>query len=286
MTGEIAAQAAGSWAEGRLAGRGSLQVRNLELTRGDIALQGLNLDLALDSLWPPRSPPGQRLTIRKLESAVPVESIEARFRLLPGAPVKAEIADLGFTTTGSQARVRQLLVDPAADRHSLRLELASLDLQALLGEIDIEGLSGSGRLSGALPVALADHGVVINNGTLESLGPGVLSYRRDANAPALPADLAQEEEDVVALFQDPVELTMRALENFHYDRLAIAVGKKADGEASLKIQLEGKNPDLLDGYPFNLNISLNGNVNPVLEALSRGIDLTQELVSRSWRLQP
>ena len=143
-------------------------------------------------------------------------------------------------------------------------------------------------MSGALPVTLSGKTVVISNGRLESLGPGVLSYRRDSRPPpAAGVPTAEpEEEDPVALFQDPLELTLRALENFHYDRLSIGVDKQAGGQAGLKIQLQGKNPDLLDGYPFNLNINLTGDVTPILEALSRGIDITQELVSRSWRLQP
>ena len=287
VTGSLTAQGDGVWSDGNLAGRGALQVRGLGLKREDITLQGLDLDLALDSLWPPRSLPNQRLTIQRVESALPIETIAASFRLLPGDPAKVDIADLGFTMAGSRFQIRQALIDPAAGRHDLRLELASLDLQSLLGEVDIEGLSGSGRLSGVLPVAVTGETVVIRQGGLQSLGPGVLSYRRDSVGPGGPAlpDAPPEEEDAIALFKDPVELTMRALENFHYDHLAIGIDKQADGQAALKIQLEGKNPDLLDGYPFNLNINLTGDVSPVLEALSRGIDLTQELVSRSWRLQ-
>lgn len=285
VTGSVAAQASGAWAEGRLAGQGGLQVRELGLIREDIAVQGLSLDLALDSLWPARSLPGQRLTIQKIDSAVPLEAVDATFRLLPGSPAKAEVADLGFTLAGSRFRIRQVLLDPAAERHSLSLEAASLDLQSLLGELAVEGLSGSGRLSGVLPVALAGETLVIRDGRLESRGPGVLSYRRDSAGPALPEG-PPAEEDPVALFQDPVELTMRALENFHYDRLSIRVDKQAGGQAALEVQLEGKNPDLLDGYPFNLNINLTGDVTPVLDALARGIDLTQDLVSRSWKLQP
>ncbi len=289
VTGDVALQAAGAYGAGQLRSRGTLQVRDLGLTRADIKLEDLDLDLALDSLWPPRSPPGQRLTIGKLESALPVENIEARFRLLPGVPAKAEIADLSFSMAGSRFQVRQALLDPAGARHDLRLELASLDLQRLLGEVAVEGLSGSGQLRGVLPVSMQGQTVVIRDGSLESTGPGILSYRREGRGPALPAGVpveAEGEEDALALLQDPVELTMRALENFHYDRLAIRVDKQAGGEAALKVQLEGKNPDLLDGYPFNLNINLTGDLTPVLDALSRGIDITQELVSRSWRLQP
>ena len=292
VTGDVALQAAGGYGAGQLRSRGALQVRDLGLTREDLKLEDLDLDLALDSLWPPQSPPGQRLTIGKLESALPVENIEARFRLLPGAPAKAEIANLSFSMAGSRFQVRQARLDPAGQRHDLRLELASLDLQRLLGEVAVEGLSGSGQLRGVMPVSMQGQTVVIRDGSLESTGPGILSYRRESRGPALPAGVpleaegAEEEEDAIALLQDPVELTMRALENFHYDRLAIRVDKQAGGEAALKVQLEGKNPDLLDGYPFNLNINLTGDLTPVLDALSRGIDITQELVSRSWRLQP
>jgi hypothetical protein len=52
------------------------------------------------------------------------------------------------------------------------------------------------------------------------------------------------------------------------------------------VQLSGKNPDLLDGYPFNLNINLKADITPILEALDRGLALSRGLLGGAWTLSP
>lgn len=282
VTGAAALQADGAWSDGRLAGRGALRLGGLSFARGDIKVSGLDLELVLDSLWPPQSRPGQRLSVQRIDSALPIEALDASFRLLPGEPVRAAIDRLTFGLAGGRFQVRGATIDPAGERHSATIEVAAIELSNLFGLLDVEGLGGRGQLQGALPVSVDGKTVTIRGGRLESAAPGVLSYRRADAGPALP----DQEEDAAALLQDPLELTLRALENFQYDRLAVGVDKQADGNAALRVELEGKNPDLLDGYPFRFNINLTGDVTPVLDALERGLDLTQDLLGRSWKLQP
>jgi len=49
--------------------------------------------------------------------------------------------------------------------------------------------------------------------------------------------------------------------------------------------MQGSNPDVLEGHPFDFNISITGDVEPLLEAVARGRELTDELIERHLQLR-
>ena len=51
----------------------------------------------------------------------------------------------------------------------------------------------------------------------------------------------------------------------------------------MRLELEGRNPEVLDGHPFQINITLTGNMGPLIEALREGRVITRDLLRRSWR---
>jgi hypothetical protein len=78
---------------------------------------------------------------------------------------------------------------------------------------------------------------------------------------------------------------MRALENFQYKELKVTLNRPPDGELALGVVMEGRNPDVLDGYPFRFNINLTGDIEPLLAALQEGRRLTTELLERAVELE-
>ena len=281
---EVAGQAdltgALDWSKDSFQGEAKLGLRDLSFKRQEVSVEGLDLTLVLDRIQPLSSPPGQRLSVRRVETVLPIETIDASFHVLPGAPAKAMIERLSFAMAGGSFAVEDVLIDPGGDNFEAELAVLGLELEELFQALEIEGLSGSGKLSGSLPVAMTGETVVIRDGRLTSDAPGILRYRSAQVTASLPPDA-----DALELFNNPVDLTLRAMENFHYDSLTIEIAKDAAGDSSLKLRLAGKNPELLDGYPFNLNINLAGNVEPVLAALRQGLSLSEELLGQSWKLR-
>ena len=51
----------------------------------------------------------------------------------------------------------------------------------------------------------------------------------------------------------------------------------------MRLELQGRNPDVLDGHPFHININLTGNMGPLIKALRDGRAITRDLLRRSWR---
>src|SRR5699024_4307350 len=83
------------------------------------------------------------------------------------------------SVTGGQVRVVSGSADPAAALYSARVDLQSLDLEALMALIGLEELTGSGRISGTVPVELHGETVSVDQGLLQADGPGVIAFRSE-----------------------------------------------------------------------------------------------------------
>lgn len=138
---------------------------------------------------------------------------------------------------------------------ALRLQVEGLELAELLKVYPAEGLSGSGRLDGVLPLRLAADGWHVDAGQLAARAPGgVLRLRSErirAYSQSNPA----------------LALVTTALEDFRYDRLESRVDYAAQGQLLLALRLSGHNPELEGGRTVNFTINLEENVPALLTSL-------------------
>ena len=115
-------------------------------------------------------------------AALPSGPLDFCFRLSGSDRLLIDSAALGF------ADGKLLLADvscvPAAPLDTA-LKVQAVDLGALLALLNIDGLSGSGMLSGNIPLHLDPSGVAIVEGRLAAAGTGALRYV----GASLPTDL-------------------------------------------------------------------------------------------------
>ena len=135
--------------------------------------------------------------------------------------------------------------------------------------ISIDGLTGSGLLDGPIPLTVEGGKVAIAGGKLVARGPGVISFRPGV----LPPEIAQAGESV--------DLALKALANFHYTKLTLTLDKAETGEGTVLLQLEGNNPDLLSGQPFNFNIRIDSNFDRLAEYALLSIRSAEDLLRRA-----
>lgn len=268
--GRLEADAELVWPRDPAGERATLRLSGLSFG-GPAKVDGLDLDLTLDRLLPPASPPGQRLTIASLEAGLPVEDISVTFALDP-KPALA-VAGGGFDLGGARWRIEPATLDPAAAGNRVVLATDGLDLATLFTLLGVDGLSGSGTLSGSVPVVFSGGDVVIEESRFEAQGPGVLSIRIDALRSALAGS------------GEAVEAAVKALEDFRYDNLTVTLAKSAANDATVRLSTLGSNPDVMDGQPFQFNINLESNLTSVLEALRQGYSLSDDALRRAWKLQ-
>jgi hypothetical protein len=151
------------------------------------------------------------------------------------------------------------------------IRVHNADLASVLALIDLEGLSGSGTLSGAIPVRIDGSKVDIAKGSLASTEKGVLRYTGTGLDQAVAAAGAAG---------DQIDLLRRALGNFHYDALTLDILRDQHGNGVLGLRISGHNPDVLEGHPFNININLETNFDRVAALLLDGYAAADRLMRR------
>ena len=150
-----------------------------------------------------------------------------------GGTVKMNPVFLGFNGTPS----------------TIELKVNDIELAEVLQMIGQEGLTGSGRMDGVIPLRISDDGITINDGYLKNKTKGTLSYKFNGEtAPQL---------DNIAL---------QALQDFRYDALDLKLNYQTNGDYLIHSRLEGRNPHLYDGYPIAFNINLTGSLPGLLRA--------------------
>jgi Dicarboxylate transport len=146
--------------------------------------------------------------------------------------------------------------------NSLQIVLSNLDLKAILALYAAQGVSGTGRLSGQIPIVLEREGVRVDKGRLYSLETGKIRFRRSGVADVGNPQLA---------------MTLRLLEDFSYELLDVTAQFEPDGQLLLSARLSGNNPAEFDGRQVNFNINLEENVLDLYKVLTLSDKLTRQL---------
>ena len=259
-----------SWSADGAQGSGTIALHAFGFDSPQASVDGLDLSLHLDSLIPPGSPPRQTLTVRRLEAGLPLDRLALTFQIQPADPSRLAI-ETGEVFFGSgRLAVDGLLLDPAAAQQRVDVRVEDLSLSDLFALLGIDGLSGEGRLSGAIPIHFADNTVTIENGHLAAGAPGIVRFRSEQAA------------QILAGQGESLDLVLRALEDFHYDELTVDLSKTAADVGRIKLSLLGKNPAVLEGYPFRFNISIEANTGKLVTALTTIYQVPNDLLRRAW----
>jgi hypothetical protein len=150
----------------------------------------------------------------------------------------------------------------AFDLQISRLSLA--DVLALEGE----EVTGSGYLSGVIPVTLTNDTLSVVQARLESEPPGgVIRYAGAAAA-------------VAAAGQPGFDFALRALGDFNYQELSATVDYAEDGTLSVAISLVGNNPAVEDGRTIHYNLKVTENLPDLLLSLRLSDQLSQGIQNK------
>ncbi|MGM0560602.1 MAG: intermembrane phospholipid transport protein YdbH family protein [Pseudomonadota bacterium] len=258
-----------AWNDYGLNGRGRLFLNGLDFSVFDAGIKNLNSTMELGSLLPLRTAQSQVFTVETAGIGnIQLTDILGRFELAEGQTtlpvVKLDNLRSNFADGG--LHIEDSEFDLSKNRHKLILRLENISISQLVDLLEIEDLEAAGRFTGEIPVTISDGAFEISDGHLESSQTGQIAFKSD------------EVRSALASGGEAVSLMLDALENFHYDRLRLDIHKPIQGESRLAIKLEGQNPDVLDGHPFDLNINMNGDLASVLQAIAEGRRLSQNVL--------
>lgn len=150
---------------------------------------------------------------------------------------------------GGSIKLTPSYFDLGLDSHDIELEVSDVDFGKVLAMLEQEGLTGTGRLSGVIPLRLSDAGTIVADGYLKNTTKGAINYKPNGGeSPQLD------------------NIAMQALQDFRYDTLDINLNYQLSGDYVIRARLEGRNPQLYDGYPIAFNINLSGTLPGILRA--------------------
>jgi hypothetical protein len=165
------------------------------------------------------------------------------------------VSDLSMRLLGGTVTAEPFRFELDADSNQLTLRASGIQLPLMAGLADLEAVTISGSVSGAIPVTLRGNKVIIEGGHLENDPPGGVIRYRGAAAAGVVDDASQ------------LGVVSRTLRNFEFDSLTSAVQYSEDGDLVLRMRLKGTNPDVDPTQPVILNLSVENNVPQMLRSL-------------------
>ncbi len=250
VKGTLSADGSVAWGGETLSSEARLKARGIGFSVAGIRVEGGAADIALDRLWPPRTPSPQTVTVARLTGGPPLSDIHARPHL--GDDGELAIDKAGARLAGGKISIDRLRFDTGTGKVTAALSLAGLDLGVILDWLQLEGTSGTGRLVGHMDVAVEDGLVAVRDAVVETNGTGILRY-----AP-------KEPPAALAGGGQGVEMMLEAVKNFHYRVLRLTAEREPEGRWDARLRLEGANPDFLEGHPFEFNINVSGALDEIL----------------------
>lgn len=273
VSGMIGAHASIKWSDRYIRdSQGEITVQQLSLTHPSITLKDGNMSLKLQNLLSPQSPPQQLITIQNIDIGMPIRNVLMDFQLETGKSTRITLDKMQFSMMEGTVSLKPVAIDPIAARSDIVVHIDAIDLATFFEMIQIEGLTGTGHVSGDIPIMLERNQVTIRDGQLFTMAPGTLRFKSDKAVQMLSGT------------GEEMNLLLQALQDFQYSELTLHLDKSATHDLTAQLSLLGHNPAIKDGRPFRLNIKLESNIDKILRAISQGYDLSTRVLHGSFSL--
>jgi hypothetical protein len=223
LTGDI------NWTREAITSQGKLTVVSLDFMTPLGKAHAVKSDIALTSLLPPITAPGQSLTISRIDWTLPFSAVDVRFAFSP-TTIQLDKADTdiaqGHVSLGA---ITIAVADPG--RMAGAAEIKGIALNSLITASNLGSkVKLEGKVSGHIPFAIGPDGFRITNGRIAADGPGRLSVDRSL--------WAQGE---AALSSNAVQdFAYQALENLSYEQMTAELNSVANGRLSVVFHIKGK----------------------------------------------
>lgn len=244
----------------KLASSGAILLKGFGFTTQYGRLEGIDGDMTLANLMPPKTTAAQQFRITKMNVGLPLANGVLEINL-PGDG-SVQLPSAVWPWAGGELAIEGGAFIPGAAVQHLAMTVQTIDLTALFKLVQVDGLAGSGVVDGRLPIEVRGKDAFLVGGNVKARGPGVLSYTG---------------KDLPSSNDKGASLLFTALQDFHYQTLEATIDGPISGEITIGLHLKGSNPKLYDGYPFALNISLKSALANLLLDTTKGLRIPQEI---------
>jgi hypothetical protein len=257
-SGSAALEAEVSWSREGLKSDGLVTLANLAVDTRFGRIGGVTTHFHVADLLSAKTDQPQLVNIGVIDPGLPLRDGTAEVEL--EGPTRVRLASVHFPFAGGEIAAIPGDVDWSSGPAAVELVAKGISLQSLSAMFRSPELVVSGSISGTIPLELRGGSAVIKNGQLISDAPGALAYTGRAGE-----GLAQQD--------DRAKLAFDAISNFQYDRLKLTLNGDVAGRLGAKVRLEGRNPNLLDGYPVIVRIDASAAFSRLLTRAFEGVSL-------------
>jgi hypothetical protein len=273
VTGRVDISGAAAWSDKGLTASAMANLQKVGFTLASAGVfEGVSGKVQIADLLNMKSAPGQQITIDKVTLGLPIEKGAIRFQLTGFDDIGLESAEWPFG--GGFIRVKPMsFTFGAGDSNRIVAQAVNWDLEKLVEQFKIPDLKLKGVVSGDFPVMFSTGSARIDNATLEAnKSGGVIQYSGSAGDAA-----AQADENSKRLFD--------ALKDFRYEVLKVGLNGDLAGRLMMTLNVYGRNPDVLAGTPFQLNIGIDSELVQLLQNAAGMFD-ARAVISQTKGDQP
>lgn len=251
VSGSVSGIARARWTPGGMASSGHVTLADLSFATAALGpIDGINGTVNVDDLTALTTPPGQTLTIARINPGVAISDGTLRFQLQPDFRLALE--DVRWPFAGGTLAVAPTVLDPATERRTLTLTLSDIDVATFLAQMQLSSLAATGTVDGEMPLVLSRTGAAIRGGELHSKNGGLIAYTGDVGRKG---ELGQG------------QIAFDALRSFRYDSIIFEVDGDLAGDLVTAIRFAGvTNADVApmpgvrmlkaSGLPFRFNVNI------------------------------
>lgn len=260
VTGRLDIGGSAKWNAGGFKASGVLDLQKLGFALASAGVfEGVSGRIEVSDLFNLRSAPGQRISIDKVTLGLPIEKGTIDFQLVGFDAIQLEGAEWPFV--GGFIRIDpDLFAFSSSAENRIVARAVDWDLAVLADQFKLPDLKLAGVVGGEFPVVFRTGSAEIDNAVLKSVKPGVIQYSGSPGDAA-----AQADENSKMLFD--------ALKDFRYEVLEVGLDGNLTGQMVLKLSVLGRNPDVLGGQPFQLNIGIDSALVPLLTSTFQKPDI-------------
>ncbi len=238
----------------------TLSISGVDGSVGDYAFHGLEANVRWRGLTQLQTLAPARLSVARLDVALPITDIELAFEVPERAPVNS--ARIVINTAAAKMLGGKAYLPAGetwqvgATSNALTLKVEDWQLAQLVALQRGQDIQASGALTGDLPVVARSGRLMINAGFIAARPPGgSIRYSPTGSAG-----------DMVA-GNPELALALELLQNFSYDTLRSDVNLDETGNLALGLSIAGRNPEYAGGRAVTFNINLEQNIDPLLQSL-------------------
>lgn len=252
-TGALEGQARLAITGGDVSGTGRVQVTGFGFQTQRLGrVVGVNGAVNFTDLLGMTTAPDQVVTVRSMNPGVPLRNGRLVFQLFDGKVLN--ISDAVFPFAGGKMTLLPLDWELGGKTQTFEVVASEIELAQLISVFKLPDVKANGTVSGRFPIRIDDAKILIEDAKLRAdARGGRLSYTGEVG------DRASEAGEYG-------ELAFEALKQLKFSVLELGLNGNVAGDMRVDLLLVGTNQDVLNGQPFEFDISIDSELAKLIQS--------------------